>query len=75
MIYVGTCYNDEICSLHNGEITDVNIWNKALSLEEIIGWTDCRYIILKENVSKEGFIQFEKMNSYPSKEHFGRGSL
>ena len=42
MIYVGTCYNDEICSLHNGEITDVNIWNRALTLEEIIGWTDCR---------------------------------
>ena len=43
MIYVGRCWDDEIYSLHNGEITDVNIWNRALSLDEILGWTDCRY--------------------------------
>ena len=43
MIYVGRCWDNEICSLHNGQITDVNIWNRALSLDEILGWTDCRY--------------------------------
>ena len=43
IIYVGRCAEDgAVCSLHNGDITDVNIWNRALSLDEMIGWTNCR---------------------------------
>ena len=26
-----------------GNITDVNIWNRALTLDEMLGWTNCRY--------------------------------
>ena len=25
-----------------GNITDVNIWNRALTLDEMLGWTNCR---------------------------------
>ena len=27
---------------NSGEITDFNLWNKALSLKEMFGWTTCR---------------------------------
>ena len=48
-IYVGRCagnlsYFDQPCSMHFGHITDINIWNKALTLEEMIGWTNCRLV-------------------------------
>ena len=48
IIYVGRCAdNSSDCSLHSGDITDVNIWNRALSMEEMIGWTNCRYVFKK----------------------------
>ena len=28
--------------VHNGSFTDVNIWNRALSIGEMINWTNCR---------------------------------
>ena len=42
-IYVGRCADPEkVCSVHAGDITDVNIWNRALSLQEMIEWTNCQ---------------------------------
>ena len=46
-IYVGRCVSDtEYCSVHSGSFTDVNIWNRALSVDEMIRWTNCRYVII-----------------------------
>ena len=46
IIYVGRCAdNSSDCSQHSGDITDVNIWNRALSMDEMLGWTNCRYYI------------------------------
>ena len=28
--------------VHFGSFTDVNIWNRALSIDEMIKWTNCR---------------------------------
>ena len=28
--------------VHFGSFTDVNIWNKALGIDEMINWTNCR---------------------------------
>ena len=28
--------------VHSGSFTDVNIWNRALSVDEMINWTNCR---------------------------------
>ena len=30
--------------VHFGSFTDVNIWNRALNIDEMINWTNCRYI-------------------------------
>ena len=30
--------------VHFGSFTDVNIWNRALTIDEMINWTNCRYI-------------------------------
>ena len=46
-IYVGRCFSDtEYCSIHNGSFTDVNIWNRAFSINEMIRWTNCRQVTL-----------------------------
>ena len=29
-------------SVYFGSFTDVNIWNRALSIDEMINWTNCR---------------------------------
>ena len=43
LIYVGRCAEEEqSCSVHGGDITDVNLWNRALSLQEMIDWTSCK---------------------------------
>ena len=50
-IYVGRCVSDsEYCSVHSGSFTDVNIWNRALSVDEMIRWTNCRWISLINNL-------------------------
>ena len=43
-IYVGRCSSDTTfpCSIHSGSYTDLNIWNRALSVDEMISWTNCR---------------------------------
>ena len=42
-IFVGRCSDDKrACSLHSGDITDINIWNSALTVKEMIEWTNCR---------------------------------
>ena len=42
-IYVGRCARDtNYCSIHSGSYTDLNIWNRALSVDEMISWTNCR---------------------------------
>ena len=28
--------------VHFGSVTDVNIWNRALNIDEMINWTNCR---------------------------------
>ena len=28
--------------VHQGSFTDVNIWSRALSIDEMINWTNCR---------------------------------
>ena len=43
LIYIGRCVNKkDSCSQHAGDITDVNLWNRALSLQEMIDWTSCQ---------------------------------
>ena len=45
-IFVGRCADDKrTCSLHSGDITDINIWNTALTIKEMIEWTNCRCVI------------------------------
>ena len=42
-IYVGRCAsNTKYCSIHMGSFTDLNIWNRALTVDEMISWTNCR---------------------------------
>ena len=42
-IYVGRCVDEQqSCSLHFGDITDVNMWNKALLEDDMKKWTNCR---------------------------------
>ena len=43
-IYVGRCSSDTThqCSIHSGSYADLNIWNRALSVDEMISWTNCR---------------------------------
>ena len=42
LIYAGRCpKNTSYCSVHSGEITDVNVWNRAMDLEEMLAWTNC----------------------------------
>ena len=42
MIYIGRCDEQRRdCSAHSGNISDVNIWNRAMTIEEMINWTDC----------------------------------
>ena len=42
-IYVGRCVGDKrYCSSHLGSFTDLNIWNRALTVDEMISWTNCR---------------------------------
>ena len=46
-IYVGRCIGTgtswlKTCSSHLGNITDINIWNRALTQTELTGWTTCR---------------------------------
>ena len=42
-IYVGRCVRDtKYCSIHLGSFTDLNIWNRAMSVDEMINWTNCR---------------------------------
>ena len=31
--------------VHFGSFTDVNIWNRALGIDEMLNWTNCRYMI------------------------------
>ena len=60
IIYVGRCAdNSSDCSLHSGDITDVNIWNRALSMEEMIGWTNCRYVKMQTQ-NKKFSLKVEK---------------
>ena len=42
-------------SVYSGSFTDVNIWNRALSIDEMINWTNCRYI---HNLNHQFCIQF-----------------
>lgn len=43
MIHIGRCFNaSKPCSGHLGKFTDVNIWNRVLTSEEMKGWTNCR---------------------------------
>jgi hypothetical protein len=41
-IYVGRCASNMYCSIHSGSYTDLNIWNRAMSVDEMISWTNCR---------------------------------
>ena len=46
MIYVGRCeVETKSCSDHSGDFTDINIWDRSLSVDEMIGWTNCSTII------------------------------
>ena len=45
-IFIGRCADDKkVCSLHSGDITDINLWNKPLTIDEMIGWTNCRCFV------------------------------
>ena len=42
-LYVGRCADEQkSCSQHFGDITDVNMWNKALTENDMKMWTNCR---------------------------------
>ena len=42
LIFVGRCpESTKYCSVHSGEFTDINFWNKALNVQEMIAWTNC----------------------------------
>ena len=42
MIYVGRCADGtEKCSMHSGTFTDFNLWNEALTDQEMVNWTKC----------------------------------
>ena len=30
------------CTTPGGQLTDLNIWDRALSMEDVIAWTSCR---------------------------------
>ncbi len=43
-VYVGMCPlgGTYSCSRHSGEVTDFNIWSRAMSKEEMLAWTSCK---------------------------------
>ena len=47
LIYLGRCnYNfSGSCASHGAQITDFNIWDRALSEQEMSQWTKCQYAI------------------------------
>ncbi len=43
-VYLGRCAYDYIntCSLPGGQISDFNVWSRALTEKEMQDWTTCR---------------------------------
>ncbi len=45
-VFLGRCSNEYkyACSSPEGQYTDLNIWDRFLSAEELIQWTTCRCV-------------------------------
>ena len=57
-IYIGRCPNPSSeCSSHAGSITDVNIWGKALTENNLIEWTNCRLVVLHWIIARPHLFQ------------------
>ncbi len=42
-VYLGRCLKpDPVCSGPEGEITDFNMWRRALTEKEMADWTSCK---------------------------------
>ena len=42
-VFVGRCPDDgDDCSRHGGKFTDINIWSRALTKQEMLDWTMCK---------------------------------
>lgn len=43
-VYLGRCSFDfkKTCSTPEGELSDFNVWSRALSVDEMTAWTSCR---------------------------------
>lgn len=43
-VYIGRCSFDfkQTCSTPEGQLTDFNMWDRALSLKEMEDWTTCQ---------------------------------
>jgi hypothetical protein len=41
--YLGMCSYEGGCSGPEGQISDFNVWDRALSEKEMIDWTTCRF--------------------------------
>ena len=43
-MYIGRCYYEfkYACSSPESQYTDFNIWDRALSEEELVRWTTCK---------------------------------
>ncbi len=44
--YLGRCNYDEeySCSSPESKFTDLNIWDRLLSTQDLLDWTTCRYV-------------------------------
>jgi hypothetical protein len=44
--YLGMCAQDYNggCSGPEGQISDFNVWDRALTEEEMVDWTTCRFV-------------------------------
>lgn len=43
-VYLGMCVNHDKdpCSKHAGKFTDFNVWDRALTEQEMLTWTTCK---------------------------------
>ena len=39
--------DDDKCIAPGASITDFNIWDRSMSVEEMVAWTECRFSLMK----------------------------
>ncbi len=52
-----------VCSKHASSFTDFNLWDRALTMEEMVSWTGCHNMASHGNVIDWRTAQWQQINS------------